>query len=783
MQSVFFQVDAESSFFQNLTPSRFHDGKPAVVISAALTKPYRLSGFPVLDYRGKAFGMVIEIARDCAPDVQGISVTLLCHTADGKETEIINYMQQSGMQYTISGIFPDQVIESLTLCFYSETQELSNLLVKSLLFYEMEKFNGTEQYLDGSLQDDRILFEPAEPMQFRFVLRDKEGLPVEHPYYLHLQRYGDDGIQDFQIIPPGQECMLTTSSTCYGSVTVRGLFCDKNGVQIPNSPHAFISALIHPERLIQGVSEADDFDEFWQSQKYKAAQVPVTVEKMELLKKIENSLVYDVKITSWGGKPASGILVIPENAREKSCPAIIEFMGYCIAGASIPSEERLRGELKDTIFFNVNAHGIDNLKDQAYYDSLNLQGYALFHNEKPETSYFLGMFHRAMRAVKFVQTLPQWNGKLKTFGSSQGGLQAIAAAALSEDVSQCSILVPWCCDLGGPIAKNRVTGWRPEWQPGLVYFDTVNLVKRLKCPIEILGGMGDSCCPPSGISILFNNAPGEKKLTLVQGGEHCSIPPRAVYYQFHGNWQEIFPEYELSQSNFSGLYGANDSGIFHIKAKANCVDSRKKICCRLIKNGTEEIYKQIFAADQVPDIPFSFRGAGEWLVLELTVIDEHGVTVSHKKSQHIGAISVPHILQYSTPENPDFDRFWQEQKNVLAQVPVKSETVSEKIKDGFKISDIRIDCATPLPVSGILCIPEKAKPASLPAIISYHGAGVRSACADPMDNAIRLDINAHGIENSREAEYYKEMAEQINKARRIRVRMVYFWGSCKSRIT
>ena len=369
-----------------------------------------------------------------------------------------------------------------------------------------------------------------------------------------------------------------------------------------------------------------------------------------------------------------------------------------------------------------------------------------------------------MRAVEFVQTLPQWNGKdIMTYGGSQGGLQAVAAAALSDKVTQCKVNVPWCCDLGGQIAKNRIPGWRPEWKLGLGYFDTVNMVKRIKCPIEITGGLGDTCCPPSGICILYNNAPNAKKLTLIQGGEHCTQPARAIHHHFEENWQEVFPTYELTQSDFSGLYGVNDKGIFHIRAAENCTATGKKICCRLIRNGIEEIYRQVFSPDQVPDIPFEFQEAGDWICLELNVLDEHGVMIKHQKSQHIGAMCVPHILSNSTPDGPEFDAFWQAQKDELAKVPVNVQIIKERIQEGFKISDIRVDCAANRPVSGILSIPQGAERGTLPAIISYHGAGVRSAYADPIPGAIRLDVNPHGIENGREVQYYAEMAKQINE--------------------
>ncbi len=39
------------------------------------------------------------------------------------------------------------------------------------------------------------------------------------------------------------------------------------------------------------------------------------------------------------------------------------------------------------------------------------------------------------------------------------------------------------------------------------------------------GGLGDYICPPSGVAILWNNIPGNKKITWVQGSTHGFVAP------------------------------------------------------------------------------------------------------------------------------------------------------------------------------------------------------------------------------------------------------------------
>ena len=68
---------------------------------------------------------------------------------------------------------------------------------------------------------------------------------------------------------------------------------------------------------------------------------------------------------------------------------------------------------------------------------------------------------------------------------------------------------PWCCDLGG-IRLNRLRGWRPDFTDALGYYDPVNMAKRIHCKTSITSGLGDYVCPPSGVSVLYNNIKAPK---------------------------------------------------------------------------------------------------------------------------------------------------------------------------------------------------------------------------------------------------------------------------------
>ena len=131
---------------------------------------------------------------------------------------------------------------------------------------------------------------------------------------------------------------------------------------------------------------------------------------------------------------------------------------------------------------------------------------------------------RVIRAFDFVKTVSAWNGKdLGVIGYSQGGLQAAWAAGLVPEITHAEIGMPWCSDVGCAKA-GRQRGTCPDYQPGLDYYDPVNHIKRAPatCLVDIVrAGLGDYVAQPSGVAVLFNNAPGKKRVIYYQNCAHA----------------------------------------------------------------------------------------------------------------------------------------------------------------------------------------------------------------------------------------------------------------------
>ena len=133
-------------------------------------------------------------------------------------------------------------------------------------------------------------------------------------------------------------------------------------------------------------------------------------------------------------------------------------------------------------------------------------------------------------------------------------------------------------------------------------------------------------------------------------------------------------------------------------------------------------------------------------------------------SAFAGAGFDPENIQPSLPPPDDFDAFWADQLAQLAEVPMNVTMVSiDSGNSEVEAFDVTIDCLGDKPVRAYVAWPIDAQPGSLPALMSFHGAGVRSCSLGTMvakaaEGILTMDVNAHGIENGMSTSYYEALA-------------------------
>lgn len=288
---------------------------------------------------------------------------------------------------------------------------------------------------------------------------------------------------------------------------------------------ALASAGFDPEKIGPSLPVPDDFDAFWAAQKARLAQVPLLPAMTTVASPVEGIECFDVQIPCVPPRPVSAYFARPAGAAPKSLPAILTVHGAGVSSSRLPGAVR-SAQVFGALAMDLNAHGIANGQPASFYTALSegeLKEYRTAGRESRETCYFLGMFLRLVRAMDFLTSQPEWNGKvLIVTGSSQGGGQAIAAAGLDPRVTLISAGVPAICDHSGK-AIGRINGW-PKLVPDVEgkpdpkilevgrYFDGMNFATRAKAEAIFSVGFIDPTCPPSSVYATYNNWPGKKQI-------------------------------------------------------------------------------------------------------------------------------------------------------------------------------------------------------------------------------------------------------------------------------
>ncbi len=297
------------------------------------------------------------------------------------------------------------------------------------------------------------------------------------------------------------------------------------------------TAAYAPEELRPVSQLPDDFLKFWETTLANARQTPLNPTITLLPERCtETSNVYEVSFQTkaWGGR-MFGILSVPK--AEGTYPALLRVPG---AGVRPYSGDTYLAPGK-VIVLEVGIHGIPVTMQQSVYDNLAagaLNGYWNFCRDNRDQNYYNRVIVGALRAVDFICSLPQFNGKaLGVTGSSQGGALSVITAALDSRVTFFGAVHPALCDHEA-FLKKRAGGWPHYYYQAaptdkelkaLRYYDTANFARCLKATGWFSWGYNDEVCPPTSMYAAYNAVTAPKELHLYLETGH---------YWYQEQWEE-----------------------------------------------------------------------------------------------------------------------------------------------------------------------------------------------------------------------------------------------------
>jgi cephalosporin-C deacetylase-like acetyl esterase len=290
-----------------------------------------------------------------------------------------------------------------------------------------------------------------------------------------------------------------------------------------NSGLYAVGAAVAPGRLGLSTQRPPDFDAFWDAKLAAQSKTPINPSVTPIpsdIPRIEESMfsldAMSSKVHGYIAKPA----------RQGPFPAIIQLQ-YAGIYALDPHWAAQRAS-DGWLVINVDAH--DKLPSDPSGEIP--KSYVAAGNTDREKSYFLNMYLRDSRALDYLLTRPDWDGKtIVLIGGSQGGQQSFALAGLRpEKITAVLVCVPAGADTNGDLhgRKSGFPNWpsdNPKAMETALYFDPVNFASRIKAPV--MAGMGfiDTVSPPAGVWTALNQIPGPTEPLPLIESEHDNYTP------------------------------------------------------------------------------------------------------------------------------------------------------------------------------------------------------------------------------------------------------------------
>ncbi len=284
-------------------------------------------------------------------------------------------------------------------------------------------------------------------------------------------------------------------------------------------------AAVAPEQIQPSLPRPRDFDRFWATKIRMLQRIPANPVLTAGVSDQADVEYATLRMDHIDGRHIYGQLAKP--ARAGKFPGLVLFQW---ASPPYPLQKPWVTDRAAEGWLTVDIEPHDVLPDQpqAYYDALppELKEYAKIGRDARDTNYFLQMYLADYRAVEYLASRPDWDGKtLVVMGTSMGGQQSLCTAALNPRVTALIVHVPSGADQNGPL-HGRASGYpnvpadNPRALAAAPYFDTVNCAPRIRVPSLVSMGFVDTVSPPVGVFAAFNLIRGPKEAVPMVDSPH-----------------------------------------------------------------------------------------------------------------------------------------------------------------------------------------------------------------------------------------------------------------------
>ncbi len=280
------------------------------------------------------------------------------------------------------------------------------------------------------------------------------------------------------------------------------------------------------ERFITQVTRPHDFEDFWKETMAKLAEIPLEPRIVpDPLRSTPDVQVSQATYRSLGGLEISAWYCVPAKGNGPF-PAIVHLPGY-------KGEPVLRRDwgTKGVVTLTVAVRGKlrSNSEFNPGYPGLLTSGI-----ESRDTYGYRGVISDCARGVDFLLSRPEVDPqRIYACGSSQGGGLTLITTALRSEIRGGVSGYPFLCCFPESMKMLRSYPYdeltcyaraHPDRVSRMLetlrYYDAVNFVGWIKCPMAVGIAMDDEVCPPETSFAAYRGLAGPKELWLFPNSGH-----------------------------------------------------------------------------------------------------------------------------------------------------------------------------------------------------------------------------------------------------------------------
>nr|WP_203634566.1 acetylxylan esterase [Streptomyces sp. SID10815] len=286
------------------------------------------------------------------------------------------------------------------------------------------------------------------------------------------------------------------------------------------------------------------FDAFWR-RTLDAQAHPLDAVFTETPSALAGRTVYDVSFAGARGHRVAAWLIVPRSTADTTAgaadtaagrgrtPCVVQFLGYG-EGRGAPLDWLLWPAVGMAVLVvDTRGQGGANLRPGSTPDPVGLvppqvPGFVTRGLLDPDAYYYRDAYVDAVRAVETALAHEAVDPRrVAVSGCSQGGLLALAAAALHDSVAAALVESPFLCDVADATRFPDRQPYREllrfcQFHPHhtaraletLALFDGVAMAGRAACPALFSLALRDQVCSPASVAAAYHGYAGPKRIQV-----------------------------------------------------------------------------------------------------------------------------------------------------------------------------------------------------------------------------------------------------------------------------